>query len=68
MDVDDSNSNSSVSNLVHNDTSVISNSDDGKSENTTPSSKKINSAQKLKKQLASAKKQEERLRLKEVCL
>lgn len=61
-DDDDAISTSSNAELSMNDTSIVSTSDNGLLENATPS-KKLNT--KVKKQ-ESAKKQEERLRLKQV--
>lgn len=64
-DIDDTISTSSDTDIPCNDTSVNSTSDTGKLENTTPPSKKITSLQILKKQ-ESAKKNEERQRIKQV--
>jgi len=64
-DIDDTISTSSDTDIACNDTSVNSTSDTGKLENTTPPSKKITSQQILKKQ-ESAKKNEERQRIKQV--
>lgn len=64
-DIDDTISTSSDTDIACNDTSVNSTSHTGKLENTTPPSKKINSQQILKKQ-ESAKKNEERQRIKQV--
>lgn len=65
MDVDDV-SESSNPNLSLNNISVISSSENGKLENITQSAKKLTPTQLLKKKQESAKKQEERERLKQV--
>lgn len=66
MDVDDNVSVSSDSNHARNNTSVTSTSDSGKVENITPTAKKLTPTRMLKKKQESAKKQEERLRYKQV--
>ncbi|XP_060851378.1 chromatin assembly factor 1 subunit A-like isoform X2 [Rhopalosiphum padi] len=63
-DVDDTISTSSDTDIACNDISVNSTSDSGKLENTTPSSKKLTPQQILKRQ-ESAKRNEERERIKQ---
>lgn len=66
MDIDDNASVSSDSNHAPNNTSVTSASDNGKVENITPTAKKLTPTRLLKKKQESAKKQEERLKRKQV--